>query len=250
MAAAIDQPSARYPRGLLRDIWPPVAVTIAYYSSAEVTLLVDLADATSNRIFTPFWLSSAILFVALTLAPTSHWWRYLVATLPIHFVVAHFAQFSMVGAAVALAANVCVAVLNAVAVRRWCNPRSYFGNLRSAIAYVAAVVIAGPMLASLIGAWAPILNSEPLSSYGHIWFRWWVSNALGTAILGSLLLMLLEQGDDLQRSDLVSRLWGVALIPVLIIGASLFAFPMNGRLLLIGYTSVLLYLPVPLVLWA
>lgn len=247
MFAAADQGGFRGRWGLIDDVWPPIGIAIVYYSSAQATLYID---ALSSQIFSPFWLSNTVLFVALALTAPALWWRYILAVLPAHYGVALSAQYGAGAAAVAFAASVLVAVLNAGAVRRWCDRRFYFGGLKSAAAYVVAVVAAGPALAALAGAWVSILNGEPVDSYGYLWLRWCISNALSAAILGALLLMLFGGGDDLRRSGLKSHAREAVLIVLIIIGISFFAFSASGKLLLGDYASALLYLPLPFVLWA
>jgi PAS domain S-box-containing protein len=247
IAAVADQSDAGRRRTLLQDVWPPIGVAIAYYTSAEATLFID---SLSSRVFIPFWLSNTIMFAAFALTPPTHWWRYLLTIFLAHGTAAVSMQYSVAAAAVALAASVLMAVLNASAVRRWCDQSSYFGSLKSAAAYVVAAVAAGPMLAALVGAWVPILNSISIDSYAHSWLRWCVSNALSMTILGTLLLMLFGSRDELRRSEVNSRIWEAILIVVLLAGASFFAFSSSGKQLLSGYASVLLYLPLPLVLWA
>jgi signal transduction histidine kinase len=247
MSATADQlPGVSHWR-LSRDTQVLVLVCIAYYLGAEAAFLVGTL---SDRIFAPFWPPNLVLLCALVFTPPRHWWRFIVAVLPAHVAAEWSIGMNTQGIAITFVSNCLVAVLNAFALQRWCKPHDWLGSLKSTAIYVFATVMVCPALAAFIGAFVPIATGGALDNYGRFWAQWYASNALGAATLGPFALLLLGEGTSLLRSVSPTRRIEAVVVIVALLATSSFAFRSSATLLYAGYVPALLYLPLPLILWA
>ncbi|MGB8039462.1 MAG: MASE1 domain-containing protein [Pseudolabrys sp.] len=241
-------PTRERHNGLRRDDLPrtirnSVIVALAYYLGAELAFLIGTL---SDRIFAPFWPPNVVLFCALLVTSPRRWWIFILAAFPAH--IAAEARIGMPTGQllVAFATNCSVAVLNAFAVQRILVEPPWFGSIRKATAYVFITAFVSPALCSFGGAFVQILGGGSIENYGLYWARWYASNALGSLTLGPIAMILLE---GVKTSGFGLRHLEAALVALFLIIACIVAFE-DMPTIASGYLPALLYLPLPIIVWA
>jgi signal transduction histidine kinase len=238
-------------RHWLRDLQPalrwPFVVAIAYFLGAEAAFLIGTL---SDRIFAPFWPPNVILFCALLVVPQRQWWIYIAAVFPAHVVAELGVGMPVWQLLVAFATNCMVALLNAVAVRRFVGGPPWLGDLRKAAHYILITGLASPAVSALGGAFVPILGGGPIENYWTFWGHWYVANALANLTLGPIFLSWFGDGRDswlaLARRHRIEAI----VLAVALVGVSLLSFELSEKYVASGFLPALLYSPLPLVLWA
>src|SRR4051812_8836208 len=116
-----------------KSLQGPVLLAIAYYLGAEAAFFVGTL---SDKIFAPFWPPNVILFCVLLLVPQKRWWMYIAAAFPAHVIAELGVGMPTGQLIVAFVTNCCVALINAIAVRRIIGDPPWFSGLRKASSYV------------------------------------------------------------------------------------------------------------------
>jgi signal transduction histidine kinase len=227
----------RAPRAdMLRTIRNFIVVAIAYYIGAEIAFLVGTL---SDKIFAPFWPPNIVLFCALLVTPPRDWWIFILAAFPAHIAAELRVGMPLPQLLVAFATNCSVAVFNALVLQRLLVEPPWFGTIRKATTYVFVTAFAGPAICAFGGT---------LEDYGLYWARWYASNALGSLTLGPIALLCLEAAKPFGPSPAVRKLEAL-LTGVLLVVTCVVAFEDMPRIAT-GYLPALLYLPLPLIVWA
>jgi two-component system, LuxR family, sensor kinase FixL len=220
-------------------------VAIAYYLGAEIAFLVGTL---SDKIFAPFWPPNVVLFCALVLTPPRQWWIYILAVLPAHIAAELRIGMPATQLLVAFVTNCTVAAINAFALQ-WLKVESpWFGNIRKATAYVFVTAFVGPALCAFGGAFVQILGGGAIEDYGLYWARWYASNALGSLTLGPIALICLEKIPFSLVNPVRRRLEALLIATVLAL-TCIVAFQ-EVPAIATGYVPALLYLPLPIIVWA
>jgi signal transduction histidine kinase/integral membrane sensor domain MASE1 len=220
-----------------------IIVLIAYYLGAEVAFLIGTL---SDKIFAPFWPPNVVLFCALLMTPPRQWWVYILAALPAHVAAELRVGMPTGQLLVAFASNCSVAVINAFAVQWLLVEPPWFGSIRKATAYVFITAFVSPALCAFGGAFVQILGGGSLENYGLFWARWYASNALGALTLGPIAMLFLE---GVKSSAVALRRLEAAFVAILLIAACIVAFE-DMPTIASGYLPALLYLPLPIIVWA
>jgi signal transduction histidine kinase/integral membrane sensor domain MASE1 len=220
-------------------------VAIAYYLGAEIAFLVGTL---SDKIFAPFWPPNVVLFCALVLSPPRQWWIYILAVLPAHIAAELRVGMPATQLLVAFVTNCLVAAINAYALQWLKVGPPWFGNIRNATAYVFVTAFVGPGLCAFGGAFVQILGGGFIDDYGLYWARWYASNALGSLTLGPLALICLEKIPFSIVSPVRRRLEAL-LIAIVLALTCIVAFEQVPTIAT-GYVPALLYLPLPIIVWA
>jgi signal transduction histidine kinase/integral membrane sensor domain MASE1 len=220
-------------------------VAIAYYIGAELAFLIGTL---SDKIFAPFWPPNVVLFCALLLAPPRQWWIYIAAALPAHTLAELGVGMPMPQLIVAFATNCLVAIANAFAVRRLMVEPPWFGTIRKTIIYVLITAFLSPAFCALGGAFVQILGGGSLDDYGLFWARWYASNALGSLTLGPIAMICMERTTR-PRLAPTGRAVEAAIIAAFLVAACIIAFE-DLPSIATGYLPLLLYLPLPIIVWA
>ena len=238
--------SAAPGRLLLANWQGPLLVGVAYYLGAEAAFLIGTL---SDKIIAPFWPPNAILFCALALLPYRRWPLYIIAVIPAHVIAELGIGMGWWQMSVAFVTNCTVALLNAGGLRYLLGAPPWFNSLHATITYVLVAAVLGPGVAALGGAFVHIAGEGALGSYWLYWMQWYVANALGSLTLAAALLAWTAKTDD--RWELGSRLrhTEALLLVAGLLAACTIAFEANS-FARPCYFPALLYLPLPLVVWA
>src|SRR4029078_3685371 len=92
----------------------PFLTAIFYYLGAEAAFAIG----TLTQQFAPFWPPNVVLLCALLLAPRRHWPFYIAAASPAHAFAESAVAMPLPQLVAPFACNVCVALLNALAISR------------------------------------------------------------------------------------------------------------------------------------
>ena len=220
-------------------------VAIAYYLGAEIAFLIGTL---SDRIFAPFWPPNIVLFCALLVTPPRQWWIYIAAALPAHTLAELGVGMPMPQLIVAFVTNCLVAIANAFAVQRLMVEPPWFGTIRKTIIYVLITAFLSPAFCALGGAFVQILGGGSIDDYGLFWARWYASNALGSLTLGPIAMICIESTTR-PRLAPAGRAVEAAIVAALLIAACIVAFE-DLPSIATGYLPLLLYLPLPIIIWA
>lgn len=242
--------SARQPHRAPRSDLPQtvrnfIVVATAYYIGAEIAFLVGTL---SDKIFAPFWPPNVVLFCALLVTPPRDWWIFILAAFPAHVAAELQIGMPLPQLLVAFATNCSVAVFNAFAVQRLLVEPPWFGTIGKATAYVFVTAFAGPAICAFGGAFVQILGGGTFENYGLYWARWYASNALGSLTLGPIAMICLEGAKSFGVLPAIRKLEAL-LVGILLIVTCVVAFEDMPRIAT-GYLPALLYLPLPIIVWA
>ena len=224
----------------------PALVALIYFFAAEAAFYIGTL---SDRIFALFWPPNVVLFCALLIVPQRRWWLYIAAAFPAHVIAEFGVGMPAPQLLVAFATNCMVAILNAYGVRRFVGDPPWFGTFQKASLYIVIAAGVGPALSALGGAFVPILGGGPLSNYWIYWAHWYVANALPNLTIGPVFLIWFSTGTSRSRWLPSRRHVEPAILAALLLGICIVATQIGG-LVNSAFLPVLLFAPLPFVLWA
>lgn len=220
-------------------------VAVAYYVGAEIAFLIGTL---TDKIFAPFWPPNVVLFCALLLSPPRQWWTYVLAAFPAHVVAELQVGMPAAQLLVAFATNCSVAVTNAFLLQHLQFDPPWFGSIRKATSYVFVAAFVSPALCAFGGAFVQILGGGSIENYGVYWARWYASNALGSLTLSPIALICIERMGSFSFTPTLRRVEAMLVAAVLAV-TCFFAFKEDTSIAS-GYVPALLYLPLPIIVWA
>jgi len=223
----------------------PLLVGVAYYCGAEAAFAIG----TLTQMFAPFWPPNVVLLCALLLAPQRRWWAYVLAAFVAHLVAERGVAMPVPQLLVAFACNVAVALLNAVLLRRVLTGPPWLGDLRKASLYLLITVMLSPGLVAFAGGAEPTFGDGDASNYWTFWWRWYLSNTLGSLTLTPVALTWFSEGTHSLRIAPRGRRIEAAALALGLTAACTIAFGAPTELA-DRFLPALLYVPVPLLLWA
>jgi integral membrane sensor domain MASE1 len=231
-------------RHFIAGLKGPLCLSIAYYLGAQAAFYVGTL---SDHIFAPFWPPNIILLCVLLFVPYRRWWLYVVAAVPAH--VFSELQVGMLWPqiAVAFATNCAVAFLSAVMVRRVLGAPPWLDNFQKAVAFVVITAVISPAVAAVGGAFVRISAGAALESYGLFWAQWYLANALASLTLGPAILTWIGRSADASGPSSRWRQGEAVLVGV---GLALACLVTGQAITGDGGLPALLYLPLPLIVWA
>jgi signal transduction histidine kinase len=153
---------------------------------------------------------------------------------------------------VAFATNCLVALLNAFGVRRMLVGPPWFGTFHNASLYIVITAGIAPAIAALGGAFVPILGGGALSDYWLFWSYWYLANALPSLTIGPVFLIWFTDSAKWSRWVVSRRQIWPALFAVALACICFIAAHFAGKLFVSSFPAavLLLFAPLPLVLWA
>ena len=235
------------PSGLWAFLQGPLLVALAYFLGAEAAFYIGTL---SDQIFALFWPPNVILFCALVIVPQREWWRYIAAVFPAHVIAELGVGMPWPQLLVAFATNCMVALLNAYAVRRFVGDAAWFGDFHKASAYVVIAAGIGPAVAALGGAFVPILGGGPIADYWIFWSHWYLANALPNLTLGPVFLIWFSDNARWMRWRPARHHIEPVALAVLLVCLCVIVAAAGRQLSTSSLLPVVLFLPLPVVLWA
>jgi signal transduction histidine kinase len=239
MTNQAGHPARRH--GEIRRVAGPIVVALAYLVSAELGEALAFPSAPVSAL----WAPNAILFAALLLAPPRRWWIYLAVVLPVHVLAQAFGT-PPAQVAIQYVVNCAEALIGAAALLwREAEPRR-LGQLSAMTNLVLIGGIAAPLATSLVMAMA----FARLGLTEDVWLTVVArtsTNTFATITLVPLILHFAARDGSRpaldRRTVLEAAFIGSALA---LVSAYVFVWPGSND----QVASVLLYAPLPLLLWA
>lgn len=170
-----------------------LAFAVAYMAAAEIGNLLSV-QATFATLWPP-----AGLFLALLLISDRKDWPVLIIA-----GVAGNLCFDLIhGRELVLAlgfsgANALEALAGATLVRWLAGPRPNLGSLRQVLAFAAIGAVLAPVLGASLGA-ATVVTRTPSAVWSSVFSTWWIGDALGIVLVGSVILSGVGAWDAYRR---------------------------------------------------
>jgi len=228
---------------LLRIVLSALLVGAAYYVGAKIGF------ALTFRIFpvSTLWPPNSILFAALLLSPKRSWWVPLLATFPAHLLAQLNADIPTAMILCWYISNCSEALIGASLLRYLTKSEVDFDNTRHVSVFIL-VSLLGPFLSSFLDAGFVMLNHFGNSGYWEVFRLRFFSNVLASLTLVPLIVTWRDGGLPSITNASVKRYLEAALLAIglLLVGVVSFgAYKLQQET-----TPALLYLPLPLLLWA
>ena len=237
-----DQVSSRREQ-LLRHALAALVVGSGYYVGAKIGFALTFQPHPVSTLWPP----NSILLAALLLSRPRHWWFLLLAAFPAHLLVQVNADIPMTMILCWFVSNCTEALIGASIMRYLTNSQVRFDNTRH-VSMFLVVALLGPFLSSFLDAAFVILNKFGHSPYWAVFRMRVFSNVLASVTLVPLIITW----SRVKESSFQDASWkryleaGLLAIGLLIVGLVSFNPTTAGP----DTRPALLYLPLPLLLWA
>lgn len=231
--------SARAKRTVLLSL----LVACGYYAGSRIGFFLT----PSAQPIATYWPANAILMAALLLTTPRRWWAVLVAVLGAHLLVQtqHGVPYST--ALGWYLSNTCEAVLGAGLLYRSNRKKLLFNSVRGTLLFLLAGVFFPPFITSFFDAAVVVITRWGID-YWILWMTRLFSNMLAVLTIVPAIVAFGSSGSrQIQRSRLARRLEAISLFAA-IIPITLLVY--GGTDLLRDAFPALVYVPLPLLLWA
>lgn len=190
----------------------------------------------------PLWPTGAVLFSVLVITPARHWGAYILAAYATSVFNDVRAGFPL-SAALFIAAGLLEILIAAVGVRRFSDGVRAFNRLRSLVTYLVIAVVVAPCLSAFVAAFA-----GSAENYWFYWRVWLLSEALAFLMLAPAILTWIGGAKISLNTLTTMRSVEAVLIGCGLLGVTIRVF--NWPTVSDVRVPALLYLPMPLLLWA
>ena len=177
----------------------------------------------------------------LVATPTRHWWAYILAA---YFtsVLRNVWQGLPVSAVLFIVAGIVEFLIDAVAVRRFAGGLRAFDSLRGLVVYIGTAVVLAPSISAFVAV------AGSAENYWFYWRVWFLAEALAFVMLAPAILTWIAVARTGLKGVSRARCVEAGLIGcgLLAISVPVFSWPTVAG----GSVPALVYLPLPLLLWA
>ena len=228
---------------LLRSAIAALMVGSGYYVGAKIGFALTFQPHPVSTLWPP----NSILLAALLLSRPRHWWLLLLAAFPAHLLVQINADIPMTMILCWFVSNCTEALIGASIMRYLTKSAVRFDNTRH-VSMFLVVAMLGPFLSSFLDSAFVTLNRFGNSPYWVVFRMRFFSNVLASLTL----VPLIVTWSRFETSSLQGTSWkryfeaGLLAIGLLIVGLVSFNSGTAGP----DTRPALLYLPLPLLLWA
>ena len=239
---ALETLSFGAPR-VLPTVSSALLVGVSYYVGTRI----GFAWTPHGQPNSTFWPPNAILLAALLLAPRKTLWTFFLAVLPAHMLAQLQTGVPVLTALSWFITNTSEALIGAYCITQFTDSPKRFGTVRGVLVFVVFGVLFAPLATSFLDAAAVVITG-----WGrHYWpigmERFW-TNALAELTIVPTIVLVGARGIPWIGRTTVTRLCEAVLLAV---GTALIAFLVFGfQGLSPASTPALLYVPLPLLLWA
>jgi len=186
------------------------------------------------------WPTNAIVFAVLVVTPVRHWWAYISAgylTAVVYDGSEGFPAFLF------NVADLIEILPAALVVRRFADGVRAFDSLRSLVVYIVGAAVLAPFLSAFVAAFV-----GGTQSYWFYWHVWFLSEALAYLVLAPAIITGIAAARAAPGRVSLARSLEAGLLAcgLLAISVLVFGGPAAGE----GSIPVLVYLPLPFLLWA
>ncbi|HSE17514.1 MAG TPA: sensor histidine kinase [Pyrinomonadaceae bacterium] len=228
---------------VLRGALAALLVFAGYYLGAKVGFALTFQPHPVSTLWPP----NSMLFAALLLSRTRSWWFLLLAAFPAHLLVQLNADIPMTMILCWFVSNCSEALIGAVILRYLLKTEVRFDDTRH-VWFFILVAFLGPLLSSFLDSAFVMLNHFGSSTYWTVFRMRFFSNVLAALTLVPLIVTWGRGGISAIRNTSVRRYVEAELLAfgLLIVGLVSFNARISGH----DTRPALLYLPLPLLLWA
>ena len=227
---------------ILSDWYVPLLVGLAYYASARVGFALTFYPQPVSTL----WAPNAILMSALLVTPKRVWWRLLLAAAIAHFAVELEADIPLLMVASWAVSNIAEALIAAIPIRRYVGGVLRFTSFRNVVVFLLFGVFLAPLLSSFLDAGFVALNHFGGSPYWAVWQHRVFSNTLAVLVIVPTVVAWQDTSFATFRVPLARALEALAITSALV-AVTLLVF---GRVAEPHIAPVLLYAPLPVLVWA
>ena len=238
----LDEVGEQLPQRARRVI--PLALKVLLVGViCSVSTEVGFAHKVPPHHISVLWPTGAILFSVLVVTPIRHWWAYVVAAYFTSVILDVRAGFS-ISAILFIVAGIIEILIAAVGSRRFADGLHAFDSLRNLVVYLVIAVVVAPFVSAFVGAFGA-------AGAGYYWFHWrvwFLSEALAFLTLAPAILTWIGAARagrwDASRARFIEA--GVIVCGLFAVSVWVFFTPpaLGDRF------PVLIYLPLPFLLWA
>jgi PAS domain S-box-containing protein len=225
-----------------RMIWPLLAFAAAYIAAWSYLFVSAFLGAHPPP--APLFPPEAVLITALLLTPPRRWWIYLVAAFLIQVPILAYLHVPLWWNLLGYTPDAIEPLVAVGLMRRLIAVPPRFASQREVSVYTASVVVA-VLLAATVGAAVNAIGGEP---YWISWRVWVLSDTLANLVLAPNLILWIGVGFAGLRAGWRQRYAEAMVLYGGLLLLGLLAF--NSRFQDDGTAHALIYLPVPLLLWA
>jgi PAS domain S-box-containing protein len=215
-------------------------VGVAYYVGARIGLALTMQTQPVSTLWPP----NAILLAALLLTPSRIWPFVLLGALPAHLVVELSGGIPLLMVLSWFVSNSTEALLGA-ALMRVVDPSPRLDSFRRAANFLVAGVFLSTFLSSFLDAAFVVWNDFSTEGYWSVWRARFLSNVLATLALVPVIVHASTTRLTMFRDIPVRRAIEIAALTLALVSVCVVTFVTGGF-----RTAVLLYAPLPFLLWA
>jgi signal transduction histidine kinase len=228
---------------MVRHAVAALVVGVAYYTAAKIGFALTFQPHPVSTLWPP----NSILFAALLLSRPRSWWLLLLAALPAHLLVQLNADIPTAMILCWCVSNCSEALIGAALLRYLTKSELRFDTTHHVSLFIVVAML-GSFLSSFLDAAFVMLNQFGSSPYWAVFRMRVFSNVLASLTLVPLIVSWRRTELSLLRSASWKRYLEVGLLAIglLAVGLLSFSVKMAGH----DARSTLLYLPLPLLLWA
>lgn len=228
---------------VLWKISPALLVGISYYAGTRIGFAWTPAGQPNST----FWPANAILLAAFLLAPRRTWGILLLAVLPAHIIAQLQAGVPALTAMGWFMTNTSEALIGAFCITRLSHPRNTLDNVRGVFTFVVFGVLLAPLATSFLDAAAVVITGWGRNYWPLGLERFW-TNALAELTIVPAIVLGGSNGISWIRRVSLARYSEAALLAVSTVLLAVLVF--GSERSSPSTTPALLYLPLPLLLWA
>src|SRR5262249_36272140 len=217
-------------------------VFAGYFLGAELGLALTFG---ANPI-SVLWPPNAILFAALLLTGTSRWWVVLLAAFMAHLLAELRGGIPLAMALSWFVSNVSEALIGAICVRRALRPPLTFDRLADVVVFIGSALFA-TFVSSFLDSALVVLNQWGTSTYWQMWQTRFASNVVASMTLVPVIVVWATHGVRSLRTANREQVIEASVLAITLLSITLAVF--NSPAWSSGGPA-LLYVPLPLLLWA
>lgn len=228
---------------LLRPALAVLLVGSGYYLGSKIGFALTFQPHPVSTLWPP----NSILFAALLLSRTRSWWFLLLAAFPAHLLVQLNADIPMTMILCWFVSNCTEALIGASVLRYLTKSEVRFDNTHHVSMFILAALLA-PFLSSFLDAALVMLNQFGQSPYWDVFRMRVFSNVLASLTLVPLIVTWSRADFSLLQRAFWKRYCeaGLLVVGLLLVGLVSISAQSTGP----DTRPALLYLPLPLLLWA
>jgi len=192
----------------------------------------------------PFWYPDSVLISSLFMTPAATWWIYIASCLPVRLLVSVPPDAPAWFLLVCFFNDSAKAALAVWLVRKAIRGPRLFDAVSSAGIYLVIAAGLVPAVSAIGGAWARKALGDP---FWPVWRQWFIGDALANLVLTPMLLSIGSEWKHARKANPLMFLEGFVLAAgIMFTAQGTFRQRIGGA----DFEPLLLYAPVPFLLWA